>query len=291
MRIRETESCLCGVSLSEVVHDADESTRAFHRRCVCLVGMLRLFPVQRVLRPLHASHAHRCRIRGVGGLAKLQTDLTSPAMVNALKNDPTTTAHIETYLSSPDPAECSTNDQKQAAILYGDVNLKTTEGRRSSTMSLPTLVNGISASTKIQDLLGAILPPAALADSDGVLRHDCCASQLLRTLPRSGREHHGPERERKDRPGRRGAAGNEHGRRCTEGCRGMDRAGHLQCHRFGPIPEGQAPQATVIGQMYLLSTAPSSADPSVQNLSPNPYSPVNPSLKNLFDCAGIPMPS
>jgi predicted LPLAT superfamily acyltransferase len=59
-------------------------------------------------------------------------------------------------------------------------------------------------------------------------------------------------------------------------------------------------QAQVISQMYLLATAPTTADPLVQNLSPDPYATIpsgdpyvdaNQSRLNMiFQCAGLSLP-
>jgi hypothetical protein len=101
---------------------------------------------------------------GANGLAKLASDLSSPAVVAALAADPTTTQQVEawletTYLSGP----LTTPEQQQAAALFGDLNLKTTAGAQ--------LVNNIVAAVltnpptgNIASVLQSILPPGCLAD-------------------------------------------------------------------------------------------------------------------------------
>ncbi len=102
---------------------------------------------------------------GQGGLDKLQTDLSSPAVVAQLKSDPTTTQQIEnylttTYLSGP----LTTPDQQQAAMLYADLNLKTTSGDQFVNNAANLALSGNGSGQTIQQILQGIVPPDVASD-------------------------------------------------------------------------------------------------------------------------------
>ena len=63
---------------------------------------------------------------GAGGLSKLASDLTSKAVVAAMASDPAMVQQLETYLQGVYTG--GGPDAQQAAVLYADVNLKTTSG-------------------------------------------------------------------------------------------------------------------------------------------------------------------
>jgi hypothetical protein len=65
--------------------------------------------------------------QGPGGLARLAADLSSPAIVEALKSDPNAVAGIVSMLQGI-IAGGSIPDSQTAAILLGDIYLKTTSG-------------------------------------------------------------------------------------------------------------------------------------------------------------------
>lgn len=103
---------------------------------------------------------------GSDGLAKLASDLGSPAVVDQLKADPTTTDAIETYLDDRydvTTGPLDTPDKQAAAMLYGDLYLKTTSGDE--------LVNNIVAavmtspqSGNISSLISSIIPAEVAGD-------------------------------------------------------------------------------------------------------------------------------
>lgn len=106
------------------------------------------------------------RYQGVDGLSNLRSDLGSAALVNALKNDPTTVAAIEANLVAiynVTTGPLTTPDQQTAAILYSDLALKSTSGDQ--------LVNNIVASVltnapgNIPSILASIVPADVAADS------------------------------------------------------------------------------------------------------------------------------
>ena len=104
--------------------------------------------------------------QGPGGLDKLQKDLSSPAIVAALKADPAATASIAaylqtTYLSSP---PLTTPDQQQAAILYSDLYLKTTSGDQLVNNAVTLALGGVGSNKTVLEILQTIVPPAVAAD-------------------------------------------------------------------------------------------------------------------------------
>ncbi len=111
------------------------------------------------------------RYQGAGGLSNLQTDLSSPAVVNALKGDPTTVAAILGNLDTaygvlangtPPGSGYATPDEQAAAILYSDLALQTSSGDQ--------LVNNIVANVltqapgNLQSILSSIVPADVAAD-------------------------------------------------------------------------------------------------------------------------------
>ena len=103
--------------------------------------------------------------QGPGGLDKLAKDLSSPAVVDALKSDPAATASIEaylqTYLSSP---PLTTDDQKQAAALYSDLTLKTTSGDVFVNNVVTMALGGTGNNKTVTEILQNIVPPAVAGD-------------------------------------------------------------------------------------------------------------------------------
>jgi hypothetical protein len=105
------------------------------------------------------------RYTGASGLANLQNDLNSQAVVNALKNDPADVTKILGNLNSSYNVLAggyTTPDQQTAAILYSDLALKSTSG--------DILVNNIVANVmtqapgNLQSVLSSIVPPDVAAD-------------------------------------------------------------------------------------------------------------------------------
>jgi hypothetical protein len=116
--------------------------------------------------------------QGSGGLDQLGEDLNSPAVVDALAGAPTLVATIMTnlatdYLGITPPFTVSDQTDQQAAILYADLALKTTEGENlvnNIVDVIAEVITGgggidtwISGTTNVADLLSEIVPPEALA--------------------------------------------------------------------------------------------------------------------------------
>jgi hypothetical protein len=101
---------------------------------------------------------------GEGGLDALGEDLNSPATVEAL--DPALVAEIENYLWTTYLGDGVSGDEDgQAAILYADLALKTSEGEALVNNVVGALLDGsLSGSSDIATLLASIIPPEALAD-------------------------------------------------------------------------------------------------------------------------------
>jgi hypothetical protein len=105
--------------------------------------------------------------QGSNGLDKLGEDLDSPAVVDAMT--PAVVTQIEqdlwdTYLDTP---PLSSSEEQQAAILYADLALKTSEGE-ALVNNIVSLVLGdltIDSTTRIDDLLAAIIPSEAKTNS------------------------------------------------------------------------------------------------------------------------------
>jgi len=235
---------------------------------------------------------------GSGGLDRLQTDLASPAVVAALKNDPATTTAIENYLLTQ-MGGMTTNDEKQAAILYGDINLKTTDGEALVNNVVTTLVNGISASSTIHDLLSAILPADALADPTVFSAMITALTNACPPYLQLGASITDLNGNGKIDPGEGVPPGTNMGDVAQKAAVAWT-VQVIYDDINAALPAGPHTAAQVISQMYLLSNDPTTADPSVQSLQPAPYTdiPSNPTfhanfvaLGNLFACAGIPMPA
>ena len=104
--------------------------------------------------------------QGPGGLDKLAKDLSSPAIVAALKADPAATASIAaylqtTYLSTP---PLTTPDQQQAAVLYSDLCLETTSGDQLVNNAVTLAIGGVGNNKSVKDIMQGIVPPAVAAD-------------------------------------------------------------------------------------------------------------------------------
>jgi len=104
---------------------------------------------------------------GAGGLDALGEDLNSPATVEALAADPDLVQQIEddlwnTYLG--DAGGVENEEDSQAAILYADLALKTTEGEQLVNNIVDVvLTGGITGTSTVADILADIIPPEALA--------------------------------------------------------------------------------------------------------------------------------
>jgi hypothetical protein len=101
---------------------------------------------------------------GSDGLDKLAEDLNSPALVDAMTG--TVVAQIETNLWTDYLADGVSGDEDgQAAILYADLALKTSEGEALVNNIVETILGGsLGSGTTVEEILADIVPPEALAD-------------------------------------------------------------------------------------------------------------------------------
>jgi len=112
-----------------------------------------------------ASVPNPSRYQGPGGLANLQSDLASKAIVNALKGDLTT---VNIILSNLDASynvktgPLTTPDQQTAAILYSDLALKSTSGDILVNNVVATIMT--QAPGNLQSILSSIVPADVAAD-------------------------------------------------------------------------------------------------------------------------------
>ncbi len=228
---------------------------------------------------------------GSGGLDKLQTDLASPAFVAALTGSPVA-GQIETYLYSQFSSGVVSDDQKQAAILYADVYLQTTQGEALVNNVVSTLVNGVSGSSTIHDLLAAIIPTSALDDPT-------VFSTMVDALLQSWAAYNdlGAGIDRNSNGVLDAGEGVPPGTNMGDVAQKAGVAWSVQViyNAISGASSGPYTAAQVVDQMYKLAKDPTTADPPVQTLTPTPYTDDGSAgfrdLKILFLCAGIPMPT
>jgi hypothetical protein len=101
--------------------------------------------------------------QGSDGLDQLDEDLDSPAVVDAMT--PAVVAEIEQNIWDDYLDDGVTGEEdEQAAILYADLALKTSEGEELVNNVVEALLDGsLSNSSDIATLLASIIPPEALA--------------------------------------------------------------------------------------------------------------------------------
>ncbi len=95
---------------------------------------------------------------GAGGLDQLAADLASPAIIDALKDDPAAAADLEAFLQGLITGGVDTPEEQQAAILIADLGLKTTSGEEFVNNIVSVLMAPIDTSVKVVDLLRSIVP-------------------------------------------------------------------------------------------------------------------------------------
>lgn len=105
---------------------------------------------------------------GSEGLDQLDDDLDSPAVVDALADDPDTVAAIEDMLEEDYLNDgVSGEEDQQAAIVYADLNLETSGGDELVNNIVATVLGGIDPATQTMvDLLKQIVPPEAAGNRD-----------------------------------------------------------------------------------------------------------------------------
>ena len=130
--------------------------------------------------------------QGSGGLAKLQQDLSSAAVVAMLKANPATTQQIEGYLAATylPPADA---EGQTAAALYADLNLKTTSGDQLINNAVTAVISEPSWNGDIKSILTSIIPSDVIHDKTafeamvgGLLAADSAYMQLGTSIPSIG---------------------------------------------------------------------------------------------------------
>jgi len=107
---------------------------------------------------------------GSDGLDKLDEDLDSPAIVDAMSD--AVVAEIANNLWTDYLADGVSGDEDgQAAIVYADLALKTTEGEQLVNNIVDTITTLMGGGTPpdpsdLETLIAGIIPPEALADED-----------------------------------------------------------------------------------------------------------------------------
>jgi len=104
--------------------------------------------------------------QGPGGLDKLTKDLSSPAIVAALKADPAATASIAAYLQTEylSTPPLTTPDQQQAAVLYSDLCLETTSGDQFVNNAVTLAIGGVGNNKSVKGIMQGLVPSAVAAD-------------------------------------------------------------------------------------------------------------------------------
>ena len=106
------------------------------------------------------------KYEGSGGLAALQADLSSPTVVAQFIADPTAAQAVEKYLHDnylSGSGGITTPDQQQAATLYCNLQIQTTQAAELVNNVVSVLAGGAPTASGIQSLLKSLLPPAAFA--------------------------------------------------------------------------------------------------------------------------------
>lgn len=97
---------------------------------------------------------------GAEGLDQLAEDLTSPAIVDALTDDPEAIEAIEDMLLEDYLNDgVSGPEDQQAAILYAELNLVTSSGDDLVNNIVDTVLEGVSEGETVTDFLKEIVPP------------------------------------------------------------------------------------------------------------------------------------
>jgi hypothetical protein len=104
--------------------------------------------------------------QGAGGLDKLAEDLSSPAVIDALKNDPAAKDALVTFLEGimNGDGTVDSSEERQAAILLADLELKTTSGEEFVNNIVTAMMAPIDTSVKVVDLLKSIIPADVAGD-------------------------------------------------------------------------------------------------------------------------------
>jgi len=103
---------------------------------------------------------------GAGGLDQLAEDLSSPAVIEALKADPAAKADLVSFLDGIMNGDGTVDspEEQQAAILLADLELKTTNGEEFVNNIVTVLMAPFDPGVKIEDLLRSIIPAEVAND-------------------------------------------------------------------------------------------------------------------------------
>jgi len=225
----------------------------------------------------HRSAPTLADVKGADGLNTLAADLASPSMVAALKADPATTLQIKNYLDATyhvTTGPLTTADQQAAAVLYSDLNLKTTSGDQLVNNIVSIVVATPSSGTKIADILGKIIPPDVAGDAtkfaamvNGLLDANKAYTALGNSIPPA------PPNVNLGDVAQKAAVA------CTM------QAVVAAVMASPPITD----TGGAITQMYMLVNNQSSTIANV-TLASDPLNPPLTYVKNIFDAAGLPLP-
>ncbi len=214
---------------------------------------------------------------GSDGLDKLASDLGSPAVVAKLKADTTTTQALESYLETTyqvTTGPLNNSDKQAAAVLYGDLYLKTTSGDE--------LVNNIvaefmtsSQTGNISSLISSVIPADVAGnqtDFTAMITGLLQANMAYQALGTETPPYSVP-------PG------------VTMGDIAQKAAvAYLMQAVVDAITPSVVPTtADAIHEMFLLVNDDPSNQISGVTVA-DPLNPLNPPLKNIFDAAGAPYP-
>ena len=104
--------------------------------------------------------------QGPGGMDRLASDLSSPGIVAALKNDPdaagSIAVYLQTFLSTPPLTE---PEQREAAALYGDLCLLSSSGDELVNNAVTLALGGVGGASTANAILQGLVPPAILRDA------------------------------------------------------------------------------------------------------------------------------
>lgn len=243
------------------------------------------------------------KYEGSGGLAALQTDLSSPTVVAQLIADPTTAQAIEKYLHDNylnSSGGITTPDQQQAATLYCNLQLQTTQGAALVNNVVSVLLGGTTTTSGIQDLLKSLLPPAAFASQQvfsDMIDALCASSTVYAGVGAGIVDVNGNG---KIDPGEGVVPGTNMGDIGQKAMVAYTIA--VVWNQMTSVAPGQEDS-----QLFLLATDPTSASGAAQSLAmPDPQNPTSVNnaastatyettnlagIQRLLDCAGLKLPA
>jgi hypothetical protein len=218
---------------------------------------------------------------GSSGLARLASDLSSPAVVAQLKADPATTLAIESYLDTTygittvsTTGPLTTPDQQNAAVLFGDLYLKTTSGDQLVN-NIVSSVMTITQTGNISSLISSIIPADVAGDEtkftamvSGLLTANVAYLAFGASIP---------------------GYGVPPGMNLGDVAQKAAVAYMMQKIVDSITPSIVGTTAAAIHEMFLLVNNDPTNQISGINV-PDPFTPLDVNLKHIFDAAGAPYP-